>query len=199
MKVLNLYAGIGGNRKLWPEECNVIAIENNPEIARIYQEFFPNDKVIVTDAHQFLLDYYKEFDFIWSSPPCQLHSKARYWASKGGKYPVKYPDMRLYQEILLLQYFFNGKWVVENVDGFYNPLIIPRKVSGHYIWNNFKIIKFKTDRTDIRNIKGNQIYGFDLTNKKLNNRKDQIIRNTVNPKLGLHIFKEAFKVKQMRL
>ena len=32
MKVLNLYAGIGGNRKLWPDYCKVTAIENNKEI-----------------------------------------------------------------------------------------------------------------------------------------------------------------------
>jgi len=28
MKVLNLYVGIGGNRKLWPKECEVTAVEN---------------------------------------------------------------------------------------------------------------------------------------------------------------------------
>ncbi|KKL95901.1 hypothetical protein LCGC14_1849900, partial [marine sediment metagenome] len=53
LKVLNLYAGIGGNRQLWPKECEVTAIENNKEIAKIYQDFFPDDKVIVTDAHQY--------------------------------------------------------------------------------------------------------------------------------------------------
>ena len=58
MKVGNLYAGIGGNRKLWPKECEVTAIENNKEIAKIYLDFFPNDKVIVIDAHQFLLEHY---------------------------------------------------------------------------------------------------------------------------------------------
>ena len=32
MKVLNLYAGIGGNRKLW-KDVEVTAVENNKEIA----------------------------------------------------------------------------------------------------------------------------------------------------------------------
>jgi len=27
MKILNLYCGIGGNRKLWPKNANVTAIE----------------------------------------------------------------------------------------------------------------------------------------------------------------------------
>ena len=37
MKVLNLYAGIGGNRKLWTD-VEVTAIENNESIAAIYQD-----------------------------------------------------------------------------------------------------------------------------------------------------------------
>lgn len=199
MKILNLYAGIGGNRKLWGE-VEVTSIENKKDIARIYQELFPKDKVIVTDAHKYLLKHYKEFDFIWSSPPCPTHSKARYWASKGGKYPVKYPDMRLYQEILFLQHFCDTKWVVENVDGFYNPLIAARKIGGHYFWSNFKILKSEFSRPEIRKVKGSdKNYGFDLSDKKLNTRKDQIMRNIINPKLGLHIFNCAFKIKQMRL
>ena len=74
MKVLNLYAGIGGNRKLW-EDVEVTAVENNAQIAKIYQDFFPDDKMVIADAHQYLLEHYKEFDFIWSSPPCPTHSR----------------------------------------------------------------------------------------------------------------------------
>jgi len=77
MKILNLYAGIGGNRKLWGNAHKVTAIEIDPKIAEIYQEFFPKDTVIITDAHQYLLEHYKEFDFIWNSPPCPTHSKLR--------------------------------------------------------------------------------------------------------------------------
>ena len=76
LKVLNLYAGIGGNRKLW-KDVDVTAVENNPEIAEVYKQFYPNDKVIIADAHQYLLEHFKEFNFIWSSPPCPTHSKLR--------------------------------------------------------------------------------------------------------------------------
>lgn len=69
MKILNLYAGIGGNRKLWGDEHEITAVEYKPEIAKIYQDFFPNDKMVVGDAHQYLLGHFNEFDFIWSSPP----------------------------------------------------------------------------------------------------------------------------------
>ena len=49
MKILNLYAGIGGNRKLW-ENVSVTAIEYDAKIAEIYKDLYPNDEVIVTDA-----------------------------------------------------------------------------------------------------------------------------------------------------
>ena len=57
MRILNLYAGIGGNRKLW-KGVDVVAVENNPQIAKRYQDFFPKDKVIITDAHQYLLEHF---------------------------------------------------------------------------------------------------------------------------------------------
>lgn len=92
-KVLNLYAGIGGNRKLW-EDVSVVAIEINPEVAKIYHDFFPDDVVIVADAHQFLLDNFAFYDFIWSSPPCISHSDIRRAGIHGGLY-----DKPLYPEI----------------------------------------------------------------------------------------------------
>ncbi|NDG20196.1 MAG: DNA cytosine methyltransferase, partial [Betaproteobacteria bacterium] len=125
LKILNLYACLGGNRYKWDEvaDIEVTAVELDIELAKAYQERFPNDKVIVTDAHQYLLEHYKEFNFIWSSPPCPTHSKARFWAY-GKKNPV-YPDMKLYEEIIFLQHHAteNQKWIVENVNGYYEPLI----------------------------------------------------------------------------
>ena len=116
MKILNLYAGIGGNRKLWSDEHEITAVEYDPNIANIYQTIFPNDRVIIGDAHQYLLEHFQEFDFIWSSPPCPTHSRARFGLGVGsGKVKGVYPDMRLYQEIIFLDKHFKGKWCVENV------------------------------------------------------------------------------------
>jgi DNA (cytosine-5)-methyltransferase 1 len=138
-KVLNLYACLGGNRYKWTD-CEVTAVELDPEAARLYKERFPNDIVIVADAHQYLLDHYKEFDFIWSSPPCPSHSRARYWNSSNYDTTTKpiYPDLKLYEEILFLQHYYKtGKFVVENVIPYYEPLIAAQKRSRHLYWTNF--------------------------------------------------------------
>ena len=139
-KILNLYAWLGGNRYKWnevKEDIEVTAVEWDEELARLYQERFPNDKVIVADAHQYLLDHYKEFDFIWSSPPCPTHS--RFNLSMKTKRKMKYPDMKLYQEIIFLEHYFNGKYVVENVIPFYTPLIQAKERNRHLYWTNFNL------------------------------------------------------------
>lgn len=189
MKVLNLYGGLGGNRKLW-ENVEVTTVEYNPEIAAIYQEYFPQDTVIVGDAHEYLLKHYREFEFIWTSRPCQTHSRARQWAAKGGRYEPKYPDMSLYEEILFLDHYHDGLHVSENVKPYYEPLIKPTiELDRHLFWANFKITPFNlTDRISPWAVTSNtQAYGFDVSNRNIKHRKDQLIRNLVNPELGLHI------------
>ena len=204
MKILNLYAGIGGNRKLWGDEHEITAVELDPAIAKIYQDFFPKDKVIVADAHQYLLEHFKEYDFIWSSPPCQTHSKTNFFLKGQGIF--RYPDMKLYQEIIFLQYFFKGKYVIENVNGYYKPLIEPQKIGRHYFWANFAIPNINIDYVQIgtMNRKASKdtqrkaiireaqipelidLHG--LKDFKLKNKR-QVLRNCVYPELGLHILK----------
>ena len=190
MKILNLYAGIGGNRKLW-KDCNVTAVEIDKDIAKIYKDFFPDDKVIVGDAHQYILDNYNEYDFIWSSPPCQSHSSfrknicVRYRNTK----PV-YPDMRLYQEILFLEHHFDGKWIVENVKPYYYPLIDGILLQRHMLWSNFDIPDKEFEKDNIRKVQIpelQEINGFDLSDYKLKNKR-QVLRNCVKPELGKYIF-----------
>ncbi len=191
MKVLNLYAGIGGNRKLWTD-VEVTAVENNPEIAAIYQDFFPDDKVIVADAHQYLLDHFKEYDFIWSSPPCPSHSRIRNEAGVGrGQNKPIYAGMDLYQEIILLRHInkmniFKGEYCIENVIGYYEPLIVPQKIAFHYFWSNFHISLFESNSrghwSSITELKKRK--GFNVNDKTL-------LRNCTEPELGLHILECA--------
>jgi len=200
IKVLNLYAGIGGNRKLW-KNVDVTAVEIDPKIAKIYQDFFPEDKVIVGDAHQYLLEHYKEFDFIWSSPPCPSHSRVRRIPMQGGKtHKLIYPDMNLYQEIILLIHDFKGKFVVENVMSYYEPLIKPFIIERHYFWSNFPLPKKNFETRDIIRDTDNvgKDFEFDLSGYKIPN-KDTLIKNCVNPKVGLYIFELAFKKPQLTL
>jgi len=141
MKILNLYACLGGNRYKWDEvaDIEVTAVELDEELARLYQERFPNDTVIVADAHQYLLDHYKEFDFIWSSPPCPTHSKVRITQKNTPNFKAIYPDMKLYEEIIFLQNYYKGKYVVENVIPYYEPLIPAQKRGRHLYWTNFNL------------------------------------------------------------
>lgn len=207
MKILNLYAGIGGNRKLWGDEHEITAIEYVPEIAKIYADFFPKDTVIVADAHQYLLEHYQEFDFIWSSPPCPTHSKARFGLGVGsGKVKGVYPDMRLYQEIIFLDKHFKGKWCVENVMAYYKPLITPQKVGRHWYWANFKMQDRKVapsrismqskkySKSPTRIFKASdfeKVLGFDLS-KYSGVDKRLLLRNCVEPEIGLQILNESF-------
>ena len=196
MKVLNLYAGIGGNRKLW-QDVEVTAVEYNSEIAAIYGEYFPGDTVIVGDAHQYLLEHYKEFDFIWSSRPCQSHSRARMWTSKGGRYMPVYPDMALYQEVIFMQNFCECPWVMENVVPYYEPLIKPTaKIDRHLFWASFKIDQAAFKGSDVWALKSTDtVYGFSLSGRKMEHRKDQILRNLINPELGLYILEQSKGIK----
>lgn len=193
MKVLNLYAGIGGNRKLW-KDVEVTAIESERNIAKIYKDMFPKDYVVVMDAHKCLLEHYDEYDFIWSSPPCQTHSSfrknicVRYRDTK----PL-YPDMRLWQEILFLQHHFNCKWVVENVKPYYKPLIEGKLLQRHMFWSNFDIPYKEFEKDNIRKVQIPQlqeINGFDLSDYKLKNKR-QVLRNCVKPELGKYILEQV--------
>ena len=197
MKVLNLYCGLGGNRKLW-KDVEVTAVELDPKIAAIYQDFFPQDTVIIGDAHEYLLQHFKEFDFIWSSPPCPTHSRIRNEAGVGsGQNDPCYPDMTLYQEIIFLQHMFkmkdipfNGKYVVENVIAYYKPLIDPQKIGQHYFWANFIIPKYKirTRGHCLPVAEKAKLKGFNIEGYKTSLHKNTLLRNCTEPELGLHVF-----------
>jgi len=185
-KVLNLYAGVGGNRKRWTN-VDVTAVEWNKGIASIYQDFFPDDEVIITDAHQFLLKNFENYDFIWSSPPCPTHSRMRRWMQVGYTVDPIYPDMTLYQEIIFLDSYFKGKYCVENVISYYDPLIKPQIIGRHYYWCNFIITASRPNES--RSVRDRtkeelmEIYGFDLTKYNIKDKR-KILRNCVDPEIG---------------
>ena len=153
--------------------------------------------MIIGDAHQYLLDHYQEYGFIWSSPPCQSHSRM---IRSGRNRVPRYPDLALYQEILFLQHNFDGKWVVENVIPYYKVLVTPAAELGrHVFWANFHIdtkhtMPFK-DFINRQNLtaeeemkkwlgleyKGHIYYGD-------NHCPTQVLRNCVHPDMGKHVY-----------
>ena len=202
IKVLNLYACLGGNRLKWDEVANieVTAVEWGKELAKLYQERFPNDTVIVADAHQYLLDHYKEFDFIWSSPPCPSHSRARF-ARKNTTTAI-YPDLRLYEEILFLDNYFEGKYVVENVIPYYDPLIQAKKRGRHLYWTNFNLPNDLNERkSSIMEAKDEvkkwcEFHDYDFTKYKGTQRTDKIARNLVDYEAGRTIFETFLGIEK---
>jgi len=200
MRVLNLYAGVGGNRKFW-YGVEVTAVELEPKIAAVYQRLYPDDTVIVGDAHSYLLENFDRFDFIWTSPPCPTHSRM----ARATRHKLKrYPDMSLYQEIIFLKTYAKCRWVAENVVPYYEPLIPPtQKVGRHFFWSNFSFLASDVPRPsgfiNRCNVAGklamqdwlgihypeNIYYGS-------NHCPAQILRNCVHPILGSQIFQAAF-------
>ena len=202
-KVLNLYAGIGGNRKLW-EDVDVTAVEWDEDKTQVYKDHFPNDTVVVEDAHEYLKEHYNEYDFIWASPPCPTHSQIRYIdAGEDMQNDPVYPNMKLYEEILFLQGYFEGDYVVENVNGWYEPLIEPQERQRHYFWSNFFIPSIELEASNIyegtvdewQDKLGYDLSGYDLGH----NKKKKMLRNCVKPELGEHIFEAATKDRQSTL
>ena len=207
IKICNLYACLGGNRYKWDEvaeaagiKIQVTAIELDPELARMYQERFPNDTVIVADAHQYLLDHYKEFDFIWSSPPCPSHSKSRFWAY--GKIKPVFPDLKLYEEVIFLMHHSmkNQRYVIENVDGYYDPLIPAQKRGRHLFWANFTLPQInEKDITGKLNFDSRRKPLMDFHEiKNLNYEGEQdklkLLRNLVDFRVGASILETALGI-----
>jgi len=199
MKILNLYACLGGNRYKWGNEHNITAVEWDKELARLYQERFPNDKVIVADAHQYLLDHYKEYDFIWSSPPCPTHSRARF--ARRNTTTAVFPDMKLYQEILFLDKWFNGKYIVENVIPYYDPLIVAKKRGRHLYWCNFNLPSELNERkTSIMESKNEvdkwcKFHDYDFRKYKGKQSIQKVARNLVDYEAGKTILNTVMGIR----
>ncbi len=211
MKVLNLYAGIGGNRKLWDEvveNLEVTAVEIEEEIAEIYHDNFPQDKVIVEDAHEFLKENYEDYDFIWSSPPCPTHSRMNHLSQVQEGKTIDYPDMKLYEEIIYLKNWYSGNFCVENVITYYEPLIDCIERGNHYLWTNFFVSKIDLGdkKIKIRGSEKNRIEflrkktGFNLSSYDITQREERdLLNNCVHPDLGKHIIECAFSKETKKI
>tara|TARA_B100000925_G_scaffold70372_1_gene48783 strand:+ start:2323 stop:3009 length:687 start_codon:yes stop_codon:yes gene_type:complete len=209
LRILNLYAGIGGNAILWRKVAqenglNIIIdhVEINQDLCNELKRLFPYDNVFNIDAHDYLELLAREnrlnkYDIIWSSPPCQTHSRMNRINSK--KYhKSSYIDPSLYQEIILLKYNFDGIYFVENVKPYYGVIFDGVEIGRHVIWSNIDVndISFRYNKKlfDLSIEQLQKEYGIKLSkNIYLEYPKGhdpkQVYRNAVHPKLGELIFK----------
>lgn len=203
LRVLNLYAGLGGNRKLW-EGVEVTAVELDPKIAAVYRRLYPQDQVMEADAHAYLLEHFASFDFIWSSPSCRTHSRM----NKATRHKSRrYPDLRLYEEILFLTHFFDGLWCVENVLPYYTPLVPGKAVGRHMFWTNFEFapleVKPPANFINRCNVAGKLalqewlgIHYPENIYHEGNHCPAQVLRNCVHPLVGEQIFKAVVAAQE---
>ena len=200
MKILNAYAGIGGNRQLWNGH-EVTAVEKDPEIARIYKSLFPEDKVIVADAHEYIRRHYAEFDFIWSSPPCPTHSRMRQFSQvRSGRSEPMYPDFKLYEEVVFIGEMTDIPWVVENVRPWYEPLIEPQWLHRHAYWAPFIIPKVPPINDKLRTAQIPELqkhFNVDLSSYAIKGKR-KILRNMVHPTTGLALLNAAIAWQESR-
>ena len=114
-----------------------------------------------------------------------------------------FPDMKLFEEILFLQYNFKGKYVVENVIPFYEPLIAAKKRGRHLYWTNFNLPgnigerKIFSNMIETGNIKQlSEFHDYDFTKYKGEQRLNKIARNLVDYEVGKTILETVFGIER---
>ena len=107
--------------------------------------------------------------------------------------------MKLYEEVIFLDKFFKGKYVVENVIPYYEPLIIAHKRGRHLYWTNFLLPNILSQRkSPIMEIDGIEkwslYHDFNFLKYKGKQRIDKIARNLVDYKAGKTILETALGI-----
>ena len=113
---------------------------------------------------------------------------------------MKFPDMKLYEEILFLKHLYNGKYVIENVIPYYDPLIPAQKRHRHLYWTNFNLPNVLTNRearisTGTSEVKKLcEFHDYDFYKYKGNQPTNKIARNLVDYEAGKTIFETALGI-----
>jgi len=217
IELLNGWAGIGGNtHKLDRNKYNITHVEINQEIAQANQKLHPKDTVIQSDAKQFLVENYQDFDYIWASPPCPSHSSIAKAGAKNGQYSAKMPDMSLYSVIIFLDEYFEGDWTVENVKPFYERLdeqerqkadsmqrVIPpaEDSNRHLFWSSHEVPQTSVPRSGFNKKNNEELMdwlGIRVHRSFETVEKRKVLRNCVHPEIGKAIV-ESRNVRQSSL
>jgi DNA (cytosine-5)-methyltransferase 1 len=114
---------------------------------------------------------------------------------------MEYPDMKLYQEIIFLDNFFEGKYCVENVIPFYEPLVPAQKRGRHLYWTNFNLPTNLNERKnpDLAREKDlinslSKFHDYDFRKYKGKQSVQKMARNLVDYEAGRTIFEIALGI-----
>jgi len=106
--------------------------------------------------------------------------------------------MKLYEEILFLQHYYRtGKYVVENVIPYYEPLIPSKKRGRHLYWTNFNLPTDLNDRRIQIGAGKNELnklcefHKIDISSYKGKQSMIKVARNLVDYEAGKTIFNTA--------
>ena len=171
----------------------------------MYHKRFPNDRVIIGDAYEYIPNHYDEYDLTWASPECPTHSTMMSLQKR-----KSLPDLRLYSLIIFLRTWSKKYWIIENVISYYKPLIKPTcQVDRHYIWSNLTITekRFRRPKGGFMNIKDfgvlklSKYLGInaDILHGIPSKEKVKILRNCVLPEAGKYILDCIVKQNQSSL
>lgn len=108
--------------------------------------------------------------------------------------------MKLYEEIIFLEHYYKGKYTVENVIPYYEPLIPAKKRGRHLYWTNFLLPNVLSNRKGNFMVGENEVekwcefHKIDLSTYKGSQRKDKIARNLVDYEAGKTILDCAMNI-----
>jgi len=118
---------------------------------------------------------------------------------------MKYPDMSLYQEIIFLDKLYDGKYVVENVIPYYEPLIPAKKRHRHLYWCNFNLPNVLTIRearisTGLQEVKKLcEFHDYDFYKYKGKQPINKIARNLVDYEAGKTILDTVMGIRKKQI
>jgi len=116
---------------------------------------------------------------------------------------MRYPDMNLYQEIIFLDTWFDGKYCVENVIPYYEPLIPAKKRGRHLYWTNFNLPSNINERKNPELTRGtaeeiifrlNKYHNYNFRKYKGKQDVRKIARNLVDYEAGKTILDTAMGI-----
>ena len=109
--------------------------------------------------------------------------------------------MKLYEEVIFLQHYYKGKFCIENVIPFYEPLVPAHKRHRHLYWTNFNLPNKLSERKNpdlarTRNVvkQLSKFHDYDFSKYKGKQSVRKMARNLVDYEAGRTIFETVLGI-----